>query len=97
MKQEILITDFSKAVVEQESITTKKSERNKWKLLPYQSSLTEGVMLFAYSNDLPETVTVKLNATGKHDVYVAVLNAGTLDGLRVKLSSQPCYTAVEIT
>lgn len=94
---DILLSDFSSCVIEKDNVTSLKSEKNRWKLIPYKSGLTEGVMLFANSNDLPSDVTIPLNANGKYDVYVGVLNVGIRDSINVKLSSHSCFTTVETT
>ncbi|GEM_PF-1451256 len=95
VKMEHLFCDLPRIVREQQLIRpmhTQSGPQDCWRALPYQTKLGSGNMLVAAENALPGPVTLSVNLTGWHRVYIGMLDLRGENYTYLKLTGDTCYT-----
>lgn len=65
-----------------------------WKLLPYRCAEGTGQLLCAAAESQPQPVSLPLNASGVHHVFLGIWSHGNA-AWRAKLSGEPCFRYVQ--
>lgn len=105
MKKEILITDISSIVLEQNALA-EGIFKDKWRVMPYETAEFSGKLVWANIDCEPIDLSLSLNATGRYHVYLGMINMGgeTTTGIRfsgekgktqVRAMGWYCWSTVE--
>jgi len=76
------------------SALSKESRRGCWTMVDYETEFGRGVMLFAGRGTKSPPVTLPLNVSGWHAIYLGMYYGGGEGCLKVKLSGDPCFSRI---
>jgi len=85
----IYLSDFSQC--RPASALSRESKRNCWRLLPYESSAANGVMLIAGQNTAAPEITIPLDVRGWHAIHFGLRSAYGETRIEVRLPSDPAF------
>ena len=92
----IYLTDMSKCTPA--SALSKTTKIGHWRLVEYESELTNGTMILAGPLTRAPDVTYPLNVTGWHAIYLGYfpphLSCVNLAAIKIKLTSDPCFVTI---
>ena len=91
----IILTDFSKAIPVT-ALTTVHREKEKWKLLPFETAEFKGSAISTYAFTEAPKVSLPLSVRSWHAIYLGVSTVSTgfreaKNGLQVKLSDEAIF------
>jgi len=90
----ILFADLGAAVSCRESVSEQR-HAEAWQVVRYETAAVQGTMLLATQEMVPPPVTIPLNLTGWHRIYVCLADIGGLMYTYLKLSGDRCHYGVK--
>jgi len=93
MKKEIIFSNLNEFIEEKNNIDGKVT-KDKWTYMPYEAGKIKGNFLLAGEMTSPSDVTVKLNLTGWHKIFVSTINMRSLNYFLMKLSGDEGFTGM---
>lgn len=93
MKDQYVISDFSKEVLEKDRLCEKRLP-DRWETVSYETAEISGKLLVASETSNPLPVTVSPALTGWHRIYVCTLNMSGADRIDLKLTGDEFSSSV---
>jgi len=90
-REEVIFSNLPEIVREKELVTKQRTKKT-WQAVPYETDQISGVMLGAFTESYPKTVSLQLNLSGWYKVYVGLFCAMGESLTFLKLSNQKGWT-----
>ena len=86
----IIFNCLDKLVVEKDRLSTCKS-KDCWRTVSYETGEVQGTLLTAGVDAFPQDITLRLDLTGWHKIYVCLINLSADNTVMLKLSNDPAF------